>query len=66
LAGGDDPCREFGRKIDDHSGMSDDLKSQIAISKPGRQTEEISRKILTIRGQRVMLDADLAELYGVM
>ncbi|MGZ9148868.1 MAG: ORF6N domain-containing protein [Candidatus Deferrimicrobiaceae bacterium] len=36
-----------------------------AISKPGRQTEEIARRILTIRGQRVMLDADLADLYGV-
>lgn len=44
--------------------MDDDSKSQAAISKPGRHTEEISRKILTIRGQRVMLDADLAELYG--
>jgi len=27
--------------------------------------ERIERSILTIRGQRVMLDADLAELYGV-
>jgi hypothetical protein len=45
--------------------MVDDSKSQAAISKPGRQTEELSRKILTIRGQRVMLDADLAELYRV-
>lgn len=45
--------------------MGDDLKSQIVISKAGLQTEEISRRILTIRGQRVMLDADLAELYGV-
>ena len=45
--------------------MGDDSKSQIAISKLGRQTEEISRRILTVRGQRVMLDADIAELYGV-
>ena len=45
--------------------MSDDLKSQTAISKLGRQTVDISLRILTIRGQRVMLDADLAELYGV-
>jgi len=27
--------------------------------------EEIARKILVIRGKRVMLDRDLAELYGV-
>lgn len=26
---------------------------------------EISKKILTLRGQRVLLDSDLAELYGV-
>lgn len=45
--------------------MVDDSKSQIA--RPGQPlgTEEISRRILTIRGQRVMLDADLAELYCV-
>ena len=45
--------------------MSDDLKSQSVISKPPLRAEDISRRILTIRGQRVMLDADLAELYGV-
>jgi len=45
--------------------MGDDLKSQIAISKADRQAEEISRRIHTIRGQRVMLDADLAKMYGV-
>lgn len=45
--------------------MSDDLKSQIAISKPPLRTENISQRILTIRGHRVMLDSDLAELYGV-
>jgi hypothetical protein len=28
-------------------------------------TEEIARRVLLIRGQRVMLDTDLAELYGV-
>lgn len=27
--------------------------------------EKIRSKIITIRGQRVMLDRDLAELYGV-
>ena len=45
--------------------MSDDFKSQIEISKPLFGAEEISRRILTIRGHRVMLDADIAELYGV-
>jgi hypothetical protein len=29
------------------------------------QPERIERSILLIRGQKVMLDADLAELYGV-
>jgi hypothetical protein len=28
-------------------------------------TEQIARRILLLRGHRVMLDADLAELYGV-
>ncbi|MDP3683346.1 MAG: ORF6N domain-containing protein, partial [Ignavibacteria bacterium] len=28
-------------------------------------TERIENKILLIRGQKVMLDRDLAELYGV-
>jgi ORF6N domain len=45
--------------------MSDDLKSQIAKSKPPLRAEDISQRIHTIRGHRVMLDADLAELYGV-
>jgi hypothetical protein len=35
------------------------------ISKPAISPERIERAILLIRGQRVMLDADLAELYGV-
>jgi len=45
--------------------MSDDLKSQIAISNPPFRSEDISQRIHIIRGHRVMLDADLAELYGV-
>ena len=45
--------------------MNDDLKSQIAISKPPLRAEDIFQRIHTIRGHRVMLDADLAELYGV-
>lgn len=35
-------------------------KSPLRIS-----TEEVERSILLIRGQKVMLDADLASLYGV-
>ena len=45
--------------------MHDDLKSQIAISKPPFRAEDISQRIHMIRGHRVMLDADLADLYGV-
>ncbi len=45
--------------------MSDDLKPQIAMSKLPLGAENISQRILTIRGHRIMLDADLAELYGV-
>jgi len=55
----------MGMEIDGFSGMSVDSKSQIAKSATHPGTEEISRRILTIRGQRVMLDADLAELYCV-
>src|SRR4030065_1873939 len=40
---------------------TENLRAQIAISKPGRG----GRRIRTIRGHRVMLDADLADLYGV-
>jgi len=46
--------------------MGDDLKSQIVISKTPLEPEDITKRILIIRWQRVMLDADLAELYGVM
>jgi hypothetical protein len=55
----------LGTQIEDRFGMSDDLKSQFAISKPPLRPEEISQRIHTIRGHRVMLDSDLAELYGV-
>ena len=37
----------------------------MADKKPLVVAESIETRILTIRGQRVMLDADLAELYGV-
>jgi hypothetical protein len=42
-----------------------DMKSQIVTSKTAVPLERIERRILLIRGQKVMLDADLAELYGV-
>ena len=41
------------------------LKSQIVTSKSAIPAERIERRILLIRGHKVMLDADLAELYGV-
>jgi len=41
------------------------LKSQIVTSNPGIPPERIERRILLVRGQKVMLDADLAELYEV-
>ena len=45
--------------------MSDDLKSKFAISKPSFRAEDISPRIHIIRGHRIILDADLAKLYGV-
>ena len=39
------------------------MRSQFATTK--NTAEDISRRIHKIRGHRVMLDADLAELYGV-
>lgn len=41
------------------------LKSQIVTSNPTIPPEPIERQILLVRGQKVMLDADLAELYEV-
>lgn len=41
------------------------LKSQSVTSNPVIPLERIERRILLIRGQKVMLDADLAGLYGV-
>lgn len=41
------------------------MRSQIVTSKLAITPERIERRILFIRGQRVMLDADLAELYAV-
>src|SRR5579875_1408688 len=44
---------------------SGNLKSQIVASNLAIPQERIERRILLIRGQKVMLDANLAELYGV-
>lgn len=41
------------------------LKSQIVTSNLGIPAERVERRILSIRGQKVMLDADLAELYEI-
>lgn len=41
------------------------LKSQIVTSNLTIPPERIEQRILVIRGQKVMLDSDLAELYGV-
>ena len=41
------------------------LKSQIVISKAVIPPERIERRILLVRGQKVMLSTDLAELYEV-
>jgi hypothetical protein len=56
---------QLAQELSIHPGMSDDLKSQSVTSKTPFRAEDISRRILTIRGQKVILDADLAEVYGV-
>jgi len=62
---GQDRENRLGTEVEDRFCMTDDLKSQIAISKPPLRAVNISQRILTICGHRVMLDANLAELYGV-
>jgi hypothetical protein len=41
------------------------LKSQIVTSRTRIPAERVERRILSIRGLNVLLDADLAELYEV-
>lgn len=41
------------------------MRSQIGTSSLAIPPERVERRILLIRGQKVMLDSDLAELYGV-
>ena len=45
--------------------MIEDLKPQANTLIPHLRAENISRRILTIRGCRVMMDADLSALYDV-
>ncbi|MBP2678022.1 MAG: hypothetical protein H6Q82_1087 [Deltaproteobacteria bacterium] len=45
--------------------MIEDLKPQSDTLLSPLREENISRRILTIRGHRVIIDADLAEVYGV-
>ena len=47
------------------SGRMSTLRSQIVTSSSGIPPERIEWRILLIRGQKVMLDADLSELYEV-
>jgi hypothetical protein len=41
------------------------LKSQIVTSDAGLLRHKVERSILLVRGERAILDAELAELYGV-
>ncbi|KAA6463369.1 ORF6N domain-containing protein [Acidobacteria bacterium AB60] len=41
------------------------LKSQIVTSSLHIAAEVVEQRILSLRGQKVMIDSDLAELYGV-
>jgi hypothetical protein len=54
-----------GTEIEPRFVMNEKPDPQSEASKPPLLAENISRRILTVRGHRVMLDADLAELYGV-
>jgi len=48
--------------------IKEDMAKQASHSNPRRQLisiEIIERRIYLIRGQKVILDSDLAELYGV-
>jgi hypothetical protein len=45
--------------------MIDDGKPQSDTSMSRLRAKSIHQRILTIRGHRVMIDADLAEVYGV-
>jgi hypothetical protein len=48
-----------------HGMPSNNLKSQIVTSNAYIAAESVEQRILSIRGQKVMLSTDLAELYEV-
>lgn len=50
---------------DEAEGPMSGLKSQIVTSNPGIPAERVERRILSIRGQNVMLSTYPAELYEV-
>ena len=54
-----------GTLIESCIGMIEVLQPQSDTLMPRLRVEDIPQRILTIRGHRVMLDVDLAELYGV-
>ena len=54
-----------GTEIEPRFIMNEEMDPQSEASRPPLLAENISRRILTARGHRVMLDADLAELYDV-
>jgi ORF6N domain len=56
---------ESGTVIDLCNNMIEELKPQSDTLLSRLRVENIPQRILTIRGHRVMLDVDLAKLYGV-
>jgi hypothetical protein len=52
---------EGGRKLRPPLGERHEMDGQVAVI----PAERIEKAILSIRGEKVMLDSDLAELYGV-
>jgi hypothetical protein len=56
---------ESGTVIEFCNNMIEELKPQSDTLLSRLRVENIPQRILTIRGHSVMLDVDLAELYGV-
>jgi hypothetical protein len=54
-----------GTVFEDCNGMIEVLRPQSDTLMSRLSAESIPQRILTIRGHRVMIDADLAEVYGV-
>lgn len=55
------------RKVRTESPISDDInhRRQVKLLPTVVPTQDIARATLVLRGQRVLLDAELADLYGV-